>query len=343
MKRLFLIFHVIALSTFAHAKDFISVTAVGDIMMGTTYPENYLPQNDGIDMFKEAIPWIEASDVRFGNFEGTFFEGDPQADGKRPGPNRWLFQTPLHYVSHLQEAKFNVMSLANNHINDFGSAGVRSTKETLAHADIQYSSKAGEVARFEADGINIALIAADYYTGRRSITVGASTLTEIKKLKNENNIVIVSVHAGSEGKDATIIPEGNEIFLGENRGDSISFARLAVDAGADLVIMHGPHVPRALEVYKDRVIAYSLGNFLTGRGISISGKAQEAPLLRVQMDKSGKFVQGQIVSFLQTRAPQKVMLDRQHRAFRTIKELSEMQFPNSPVIFQNNGAFNTGI
>lgn len=78
----------------AQAKDLISITAVGDIMMGTTYPANALPENGGRDLFKPAAQWIDASDIRFGNFEGTFFDGPPQSDGKSAGPNRYLFRTP---------------------------------------------------------------------------------------------------------------------------------------------------------------------------------------------------------------------------------------------------------
>jgi poly-gamma-glutamate capsule biosynthesis protein CapA/YwtB (metallophosphatase superfamily) len=339
MKNTFLILTVLTLTLQASAKEFISVTAVGDIMMGTNFPTNMLPANNGQDMFKAALPWIAASDIRFGNFEGTFFEGEPQPDGKQPGPNKYMFKTPLAYVSHLQEAQFNVMSLANNHIRDFGSAGIQTTKDTLKQAGIQYSSKAGEVAQFKVDDTEISLIAMDYYQGRRSITQPERTYQEIKNLKQKRNIVIVSIHAGGEGSAAVTIPVGPEMFLGENRGDSIAFARAAVEAGADLVIMHGPHVPRAIELYKNRLIAYSLGNFMTGQGVSIGGVAGQAPLLRVEMDHSGQFRQGQIVSFMQQRSPQRVVIDTKHRAMLTIKDMSAHQFPDSPLVFEKDGLF----
>lgn len=338
-KKINTLFIVFFISSSSFAKELISITAVGDIMMGTTYPENSLPQNDGKNMFEEAVPWIKASDVRLGNFEGTFFDGDPQPDGKMGGPNRWLFRTPPSYASHLVDAGFNVMGLANNHIRDFGSAGIASTKETLKANNIKYSSKSGEVAVFEVEETPVAVIAVDYYPGKRSIVDSVSTMNEIKLLKEKNYIVIVTAHAGGEGKEASVIPEGMEIFLNEKRGDSVHFAHQAIEAGADLIIMHGPHVPRALEVYNNRLIAYSLGNFMTGKGISILGKAGEAPLLRVQVDREGKFVQGQIVSFVQQRYPQKVVLDKSHKAFKTIVELSSLQFPQSPLVFENNGLF----
>lgn len=326
-------------SSQAFAKDLISITAVGDIMMGTTYPVARLPENEGNGLFDPARQWIEASDIRFGNFEGTFFDGEPQSDGKAPGPNRYLFQTPTRMAPRLSEAGFNVVSLANNHARDFGSAGLKSTKEALDKVGIQYSSKAGEVAEFKIEEAEVVLLATDYYKAPRSIVEPASTYLEISKLKQAGKLVIVSTHAGAEGVGAETIEFGNEIFLGENRGDSVKFARTAIDNGADVVIMHGPHVPRGLELYKDRLVAYSLGNFMTGLGISLKGYSGVAPLLRVQIDKRGAFRQGQIVSFVQKHGPHRIELDNQATALRMIAKLSKDQFPESPLHFETNGIF----
>lgn len=240
-------------------------------------------------------------------------------------------------VARLTEAQFNVMSLANNHVKDFGSSGVTSTKATLRGAKIEFSSKAGEVAMFKVDETPIALIATDFYKAPRSITDPASTYAEISELKAKGNIVIVSSHVGSEGAGAEMVKSGTEIFLGENRGDSIDFAHRAIDAGADVIIMHGPHVPRGLEVYKDRIIAYSLGNFMTGKGISLNGYSQLAPLLRVQITKQGEFRKGQVVSFVQKRDPQRIELDPKSSALQLMKKLSQYQFPNSPLVFFPDG------
>lgn len=330
--------HVIATPVFA--KDLISITAVGDIMMGTTYPSpGMLPENSGKGLFTPAKQWIDASDIRFGNFEGTFFDGGPQPDGKAPGPNRYLFKTPTQMGSRLSEAGFNVVSLSNNHSRDFGNAGLKSTKEILAANKIQFSSKSGEVASFSIDGQEVVLLAADYYKAPRSIVEPASTYLEISKHKQAGKLVIVSVHAGSEGVGAEVIKFGKEIFLGENRGDSVQFAHEAIDKGADVIIMHGPHVPRGLELYNKRLIAYSLGNFMTGRGISLDGYAKVAPLLRVQITKGGEFYQGQIVSFVQRREPQRIDLDKDATALKMIAKLSKDQFPNSPLKFETNGTF----
>ncbi|AZZ38223.1 capsule biosynthesis protein CapA [Bdellovibrio sp. qaytius] len=320
------------------APEDISITAVGDVMMGTNYPDdNMLPANDGIGLFDPAKQWIEASDVRFANFEGTLFDGDPQPDGKKPGPNRYLFRTPTRMGQRLVDAGFNVVSLANNHVRDFGKAGADSTKTTLDTLGLQYSSKAGEVALMVAKGKQIALIATDFYPGRRSITEPKAVYEEIRKLKSNGYIVLVSSHAGGEG--TTQLTIGNEIYLGENRGDSITFARSAIDAGAASVIMHGPHVPRAIELYKNKLIIYSLGNFVTGKGISTNGTTAQAPLIRYQIKPDGEFVGGQIVSFIQKKGPHRIEIDSSAGALKTIYEMTNLQFQGGNLAFEKNGIF----
>lgn len=319
------------------ASDDIMITAVGDVMMGTNFPyETMLPANDGAGLFDPAKPWIESADVRFANLEGTLFDGEPQPDGKKPGPNRYLFRTPTIMGQRLVDAGFNVISLANNHVNDFGQAGVKSTKATLASLGLQYSSKAGEVALLSAKGHKIAMLATDFYSGRRSITNPQAIYSEIRKLKSNGYIVIVSSHAGGEGS-TWLSFQGPEIYLGEDRGDSIGFARAAIDAGADSIIMHGPHVPRAIELYKNKLIIYSLGNFLTGVGINTNGTAGQAPLIRYQINANGEFVGGQIVSFIQKKNPHRIELDKKAGALTTIYNMTQSQFEGGNLTFAKNG------
>jgi len=309
--------------------ELITVSAVGDIMMGTTYPSDTLPKNGGATLFRYSKEYIQAADIRFGNLEGTLYDGALTADAKSGGPNRYLFRTPVSYSRLLAEAGFNVFSLANNHALDFGSTGIRSTKKALQTQGIQYSSKAGkEVAQFYVRGKKIALISCDYYPGHRSISTPKSTYAEIRELKKRFDIVIVTAHAGSEGRGAERVANSTEYYLGENRGNSIAFARTAIDNGASLILMAGPHVPRGMEVYKGKLIAYSLGNFVTGRGINIQGYAGVAPILRVQMDFEGNFEGGHLASFRQVRDTGAVY-DKTNYAVTLMNKLSELDFPQT--------------
>lgn len=320
---------------FTHSVRAITVAAVGDLMMGTDYPNgSHVVERD---FFQLVRPILKKSDIRFGNFEGTLYDGPVQADGKAGGTNRYLFRTPTAMVSHLKNAGFNAVSLANNHAKDFGRAGLESTKKTLAGAGIKYSSKDGEVARLQIDGQPVAIVATDFYPGRRSMTSPDSTYAEITALKRQGNIVIVSAHAGGEGFGAEHTYNRNEIFLGENRGNSIAFARRAIDSGADLVLMSGPHVPRGLEVHRGHLIAYSLGNFLTEQGISIGGNAGLAPLLEVELDRNGIFRSGKITSFQQVRG-KPVSIDPNRRAFQLMYQVSTSDFPDSKPNFAADGS-----
>jgi hypothetical protein len=118
----------------------------------------------------------------------------------------------------------------------------------------------------------------------------------VKKLKEENDIVIVSFHGGGEGKSALHIFNTNEKFLGEKRGNVMQFSRAVIDAGADLVLGHGPHVLRALEVYKGKFIAYSLGNFLTYKLFNMKGMNSLSAILTIKIDaRTGAFTGGTVI------------------------------------------------
>jgi len=328
---------LLSVQALAQSGRFVTVSAVGDIMMGTNFPTDTLPPDGGKNLFRDSRTYIQAADIRFGNLEGPLFDGEKNLDGKAQGKNRYLFRTPPPYVAWLAEAGFNVLSLANNHAMDFGASGLESTKNALRQYGIQYSGKyGGEVARFEVRGLKVALIACDFYAGPRSLRTPENTYQEIQSLRRDSDIVIVSVHAGAEGKEAERVKNEDEIFMGENRGNSIAFAHAAIDSGAALVLMHGPHVPRGLEVYKNKLIAYSLGNFVTGRGINILGFAGLAPLLRVQLDENGNFVGGHLASFRQQREANATVFDASQAALNLIKDLSALDFPQSMPQFDLN-------
>lgn len=337
------ILFILVLGSFAHANTqrIVTISAVGDIMMGTNFPQDVLPADGGSNLFKYTREYIQAADLRLGNLEGVLFDGDKSHDGKAQGENRYLFRTPTSWGRWLAEAGFNFLSLANNHSRDFGSVGIESTKDVLRNHRIQYAAKThNEIGEFNVRGIRIAVIAVDYYPGARSITTPANTYKEIRELKKKFDIVIVTAHAGAEGKGAERVSDNNEFYLGENRGNAVSFARTAIDMGASFIVMHGPHAPRGFEIYKNKLIAYSLGNFLTSRGMSVQGLAGVAPLIRVQLDEKGDFISGHLASFKQTRDYTSTIFDKEQRALHLAKELSALDFPlSSPWFDLRTGKF----
>lgn len=281
--------------------DTVTVAAVGDIMMGTTWPEEILPPRDGAGIFDNVRDAMEEADIVFGNLEGPLSDNATEgkcAKGRRDKRLCFEFRTPTRYVQHLKEAGFNALNVANNHSWDFGLEGIESTLATLRGQGIQ--PVGGEqVAVFEVQGRSVAVIGFSYSPPSPysySILDIPGAVERIGALKEEHDLVIVSFHGGAEGKDALIVPDDNEFFAGENRGNVVRFARAAVDAGADLVIGHGPHVPRAIEVYEGKLIAYSLGNFLTYGRFNIREESGLSLVLTARIDlDTGDFVGGNIV------------------------------------------------
>lgn len=309
----------------------VTVAAVGDLMLGSDFPTPDLPPQDGRALFDAVRGLLGKADVSFGNLEGTLCDGGRCAKNTARA-NVYAFRTPTRFARTLKEAHFSVLSLANNHSRDFGYTGQRATREALKKVGIKYSGRYGEVAEFNVRGVKLGLIAVSFGPGSRSLNRPEEVWREIGSLAPKYDILLVSVHGGREGSAALRTQNKTEYFLGENRGNLVRFARGAVDRGADMILGHGPHVPRALEVYKGRLIAYSLGNFCTYKGMNLSGALGYAPLLWTELGPDGEFRRGRIYSFTQYRpgGPQK---DQQQRALGLMRTLSLQDFPaSSPLI-----------
>jgi len=231
-------------------------------------------------------------------------------------------------VRALTEAGFSLMNLANNHAMDFGEAGHRETETTLSGAGIKYTGPPGMITTSTVKGVRVAVVGFAPYNWANSLLDLPGAADLVKKAKGQADIVIVQAHVGAEGSDKTHVRPGTEYFLGENRGDSIAFGHAVIDAGADLVIMHGPHVMRGMEFYRGHLIAYSLGNFagyhalLTGGTLSISG------VLRVTLDRTGRFVAGKLVA-TQMVAPGVPRMDAGNRAWAQVRSLTRSDFPST--------------
>lgn len=208
--------------------------------------------------------------------------------------------------------------------------------QALDTVGLRHTGRVNDVAKWKVKGHKVAWIAYAPFGGSHDLLDIPLAVKQIKKLAIKNDLVFVSIHAGAEGKDVKHVPFKSEEFYGEDRGDVVKFSRAVIDAGADLVIGHGPHVPRAMELYKNRLIAYSLGNFLTYQGIRITGDNGVAPILTVTLSAKGDFKQGQLISARQHR-PKGTLLDPQFRAAKLIEELTLDDFPATGLHFSKTG------
>ncbi|MEW6213556.1 MAG: CapA family protein, partial [Acidobacteriota bacterium] len=320
-----------ALTSPATSDDEITIAAVGDVMMGSTFPdESLLPPNDGANLLDEVKPIISAADIAFGNLEGPMIDGGASSKCPPGRANCYAFRVPTRYGRHLKEAGFDVMSLANNHAMDFGAEGRASSARTLDSLGIAHSGAVGDIARLTVKGKRIVLIAFATYPTSYNLNDLESAKRVVSDLVAANDIVVVSFHGGAEGASRQRVPYGAEMFFGENRGDLRRFSRAMIDAGADLVIGHGPHVVRGMEVYGKRLIAYSLGNFATYGRFSLIGPLGLSLVLSVRLAIDGTFLGGKIHAAKQEK-PGGPRLDPAGSVIPLIRQLSTEDFGASAV------------
>lgn len=324
------------LSAHLVAEESVTLALTGDIMMGTTYPSIQLPTLEGRQLFIHATPVLRRADLAAGNLEGTLC--DSGTTHKKLSKASYAFRTPTTYATRLKEAGYDFMSLANNHAYDFGSPGVNSTAKCLRSQGIAFSGIKDFPASavVERNGVRYGLCAFGHngYTYRHQDLESVRQI--ITDLVNRCDVVVVSFHGGAEGANYSRLPYGTETFYNEDRGSLREFAHFCIDAGADVVYGHGPHVVRAVELYKEHFIAYSLGNFCTPFGISLAGVSGYAPLLELTLTSDGRFRYGQIHSFVQRRGvgPQP---DFQHRAAKEMRRLTQLDMPDTPLIITDYG------
>ncbi|HMQ48815.1 MAG TPA: CapA family protein [Saprospiraceae bacterium] len=316
-----------------------TIVGVGDMMLGTNYPSTaYLPPNGGRDLLAEVSALLSEADVTFGNLEGTILDKGGTAKTCRNPDACYVFRSPESYAKHFVDAGFDFLSIANNHSGDFGATGRTRTKEVLKEAGIAYAGLAGtdEYAVIERNGLRFGLCAFAPNSGTCSLNNIARAKEIVEELNSKCDILLVSFHGGAEGASHQHVPKKTELFLGENRGNVYEFAHTMIDAGADIIFGHGPHVTRAMELYKDRLICYSLGNFCTYGRFSLSGPAGLAPLVSVEVDSTGAFLSGQITATYQqkTHGPK---IDAQKRVISSIRELTKADFPQTPLLIDADG------
>lgn len=318
-------------------KDTISITAVGDIMLGSAFPsKTNLPPDDAVNSF-EAVDSLLKGDIVFGNLEGCFLNSGNSTKCKGINPNNcYAFRMPDRYAGIYKKAGFNVLSIANNHVGDFDSKGRKNTARILDSLKIHYAGQLNKPFEiFEIDSIKYAFCAFAPNENTVSINKIDSAKALVGRLKALADIVIVSFHGGGEGARFEHVPRANEIFYKENRGNVYAFAHAVIDAGADVVLGHGPHVTRAVEVYKNKFIAYSLGNFCTYGMFSLKGNNGIAPLLQLKINSKGDFLFADVISIKQDKV-NRLTLDDNHGAFKRMKELTDIDFVGHKLKFENN-------
>jgi poly-gamma-glutamate capsule biosynthesis protein CapA/YwtB (metallophosphatase superfamily) len=320
-----------------HDKNLIKVIAVGDVMLGSSFPDDSgLPPNDGADLLRDVTPLLRRGDVVFGNLEGPLVDGGKTKKCGRKIGTCYAFRVPTRYGIYLKSAGFTVMGLANNHALDFGLAGRASSSAVLDSLGILHSGEIGDVARLTVKGERVALIAFATYPGTYNLLDLDDAIATVRQVKTEADIVIVSFHGGAEGSTHQHVLLGDETFLGEDRGDLRRFAHAMVDAGAQLVLGSGPHVVRGMEVYCGKLIAYSLGNFATYGSFNLKAENGVSLILEANLGADGSFLGGAVYPIKQEK-PGGPHLDASMSILPILRDLSKTDFPSTNVEVSENG------
>ena len=317
----------------------ITVVAVGDIMLGTNYPsEKYLPPNNNcFPLLAEVKPYLMDATFTFGNLEGVFSSNGGTPKTCKDTTKCYVFRMPDSYLDCIIDAGFDALSMANNHVNDFGYIGRLNTSSHLTANGMPWAGLDSKpYAIIEKDGRKIGFAAFAPHSGTLDMKDYAGAKKLVAMLNDSCDFVLVYFHGGSEGKDCQHVTRQDEEFMGHNRGNVYRFAHDVIDAGADLVIGSGPHVTRAVEIYKDRLIAYSLGNFSTYARFNLAGPNGICPLIKTWLAPDGSFIKAQIVPVYQT-GEGGAKPDPHKRAIYKIRELTYADFPDSPVNIDDEG------
>ena len=311
-------------------KTEFTIIGVGDIMLGSNYPFEYLlPKNDA-NILQNTQNILKNADITVGNLEGTLFDNGGTTKICNNQNVCYVFRIPSRYGAYLKQAGFDYLSIANNHSNDFGEIGIKKTMKNLDNLGIKYSGikDIAESAILEKDGKKFGFISFSPNLATVKLNDYNYAKKLISELKSKVDIVIVMFHGGSEGAGAEHITRKNEIFQGEDRGNVYEFAHFAIDNGADIIFGQGPHVTRAVELYKNKFISYSGGNFATFGKINISGSMGLAPIFKIKIDSNGNFISGEIIPIRQTYESAGPFIDSEKSVIKKIISLNKSDFPN---------------
>lgn len=232
------------------AETSITISLMGDCTLGT---DEYFDANTSLNayyslygsdyFFQNVKSYLEKDDLSIVNFEGTLTTSETRAD------KEYAFKADPEYASILTSGSVEAANLANNHSSDYGAQSYTDTQNALKNAGITTFGN-DETAVIDIKGIKVGLVG--IYELDTHLECRTQLVTNINKVKEEGaNLIIVNFHWGNE-KETT--PDSNQTTL----------ARAAIDAGADLVVGHHPHVLQGMDVYNGRTIFYSLGNFCFG-------------------------------------------------------------------------------
>jgi hypothetical protein len=310
----------------------VSIAWGGDVTLGSSYGN---PPNGGRALLAPGARVLTKALIGAVNYEGTFGPGGSSKCGPQ-AMNCFAFQAPPGNARTLRRAGVDIVNHANNHAFDFGAVGWRATRDALTKAHVQATGAPGELKIIQRRGTRVAFLGFSTYSWSNPMGDDVAVRARIQSAAKQADIVVAFLHAGAEGADKQHVPRGPESAFGEFRGDSRHFAHTAIDAGADLVLGSGPHVLRGLELYRNRLVAYSLGNLAGWHNFGTGGRSSLSALITIAVGPAGRFYAARIASYTLDGAgvPH---VDGKRGAVKLMRSLSRADFPKSGLKFSRSG------
>ncbi len=328
----------------------LRVCAGGDVTLGTNLDTNWavgrragtervaaLP--DPVALLRPLRPLVADADVIVLNIEGAIGDG-PAPRKCRPGSTLcYAMRQPPGTEAALRglnDSSAIVGNLANNHSHDAGAAGFAETLRRLRDAGV-LTTGADTLATGVPveDGDTIAVLGFSPWSVA-AVTDLDAVRRHVTRASRRYGRVVVTMHIGAEGVLARHTSDRLERFAGENRGNSVAFARAAVESGASLVVGHGPHVLRAMEWNGRALVAYSLGNLVTYGPFNHSGYNDHGAVLCATIAGDGA-VRDASLRATRQRMPGFVDPDPDHLGIADVAELSGEDFPLTGVRLSPSG------
>ena len=300
----------------------ITIGWVGDTTPGSRYG---LAPDHGRALFGHLPALLRKPDLMIANLEGTYSTPGPSKCGGGSGGTCYAFQAPPSYAEALAWSGIDLVNMANNHSMDYLRRGYLQTQAALKKVGVAYAGPPGKITIVKVHGVRVAVMGFSPYPWSAPLNDIPTAAALVRRAARRADVVIVLMHAGAEGADQIHTPYGSQYFLGEDRGNVRAFAHAMVKAGADLVLGSGPHVIRGIERYRNRLIAYSLGNFAGWRNFALGGNLSLSGLLTVRITKSGRILGGRWLP-LRLVSPGVPAVDRSKQSLRLVRSLSASDF-----------------
>ncbi len=262
---------------------------VGDLMLDR-YNRELMERKSEKWMTEKVVSLFEKNDLNIANLEGPVTDSDSISVGSEEGSkNNYVFTfDPEHTNKFLKYNKIDLLNLGNNHILNFGKDGLAQTKGFILKNNFEYfgdiQGEPDEYIEKNINGLKIAFVSYDQFGGKGYTEIEKTVV----KLEDANDFVVVYTHWGVE-------------YELEESADQRQTAHELIDAGADLIIGSHPHVVQPVEIYKDKVIFYSLGNFvfdqyfsadtMTGLGVKVLMKNDgelDFELVPLELQRNGQ-------------------------------------------------------